>query len=304
VQDGQLEVADFIVLGRASGKVRDIVDDRGQRHKKVGPANVVQLSGFNELPNAGDKFYIVDSLKEAQDAAEQRQLRERESQLSQPKVTLDSLLSQMKDADVKEILIVVKADVQGSVDVLRHEIERVKHEEVKARVLHAAVGGITESDVLLADASRAVIIGFNVIASNKARQLAEAKNVEIRTYQVIYEITDDIKKAAEGLLAPERRTQILGHADVRRVFRISKVGAVAGCFVTDGVIERDALIRVTRNGVVVENDRKLEQLKRVKDDAREVRAGLECGMKIVGYDDIKEGDVLECYKNVEVKRTL
>jgi translation initiation factor IF-2 len=158
--------------------------------------------------------------------------------------------------------------------------------------------------VLLADASRAVIIGFNVIPSNKARQLAEAKSVEIRTYQVIYEITDDIKKAAEGLLAPERKTQILGHAEVRRVFKISKVGAVAGCFVTDGVIERDALIRVTRNGVVIENDRKLEQLKRVKDDAREVRAGLECGMKIVGYDDIKEGDVLECYKSVEVKRTL
>ncbi|MCC6322509.1 MAG: translation initiation factor IF-2 [Phycisphaerales bacterium] len=304
VQDGQLEVGDFIVIGRAFGKVRDIVDDRGQRHKKVGPATVVQVSGFDELPNAGDKFYIVDSLREAQEAAEQRRLRERDAQLAQPKVTLDSLLSQMKDTDLKEILIVLKADVQGSVDVLKHEIERVKTDEVKARVLHAAVGGITESDVLLADASRAVIIGFNVIASNKARQLAEQKSVEIRTYQVIYEITDDIKKAAEGLLAPERRTQILGHADVRRVFKISKVGAVAGCFVTDGVIERDALIRVTRNGVVIENDRKLEQLKRVKDDAKEVRAGLECGMKIVGYDDIKEGDVLECYKNVEVKRTL
>lgn len=304
VQDGELAIGDFIVLGRASGKVRDIVDDRGIRHKTIGPASVVQISGFDGLPNAGDKFYIVDSLKEAQDAAEQRRQREREIQLAQPKVTLDTLLSQMKDADVKEILIVLKADVQGSVDVLKHEIERVKTEEVKARVLHAAVGGITESDVLLADASRAVIIGFNVIPSGKARSLAEQKSVEIRTYQVIYEITDDIKKAAEGLLAPERKTQILGHADVRRVFKISKVGAVAGCFVTDGVIERDALIRVTRNGVVVENDRKLEQLKRVKDDAKEVRSGLECGMKIVGYDDIKEGDVLECYKNVEVKRTL
>ncbi len=304
VQDGQLEIGDFIVIGRAFGKVRDLVDDRGQRHKKVGPATVVQISGFDELPNAGDKFYIVDSLKEAQEAAEQRRMRERDAQLAQPKVTLDSLLSQMKDTEVKEILIVLKADVQGSVDVLRHEIERVKTDEVKARVLHAAVGGITESDVLLADASRAVIIGFNVIPSNKARQLAEQKSVEIRTYQVIYEITDDIRKAAEGLLAPERKTQILGHAEVRRVFKISKVGAIAGCFVTDGTIERDALIRVTRNGVVIENDRRLEQLKRVKDDAKEVRAGLECGMKIAGYDDIKEGDVLECYKTVEVKRTL
>ena len=172
------------------------------------------------------------------------------------------------------------------------------------RVLHGAVGGITESDVLLADASKAIIIGFNVIPSGKARQLAEAKGVEIRTYQVIYDITDDLRKAAEGLLAPELRQEILGHAEVRAVFKISKVGSIAGCYVTDGVVQRDALIRVTRGGVVVENDRRLEQLKRIKDDAKEVRAGMECGMKIVGYDDIKEGDVLECYKSVEVKRTL
>jgi translation initiation factor IF-2 len=304
VQDGQMEVGDFVVLGRAAGRVRDIVDDRGQRQKKVGPTTVAQISGFDELPNAGDKFYIVDSLKEAQEAAEQRRMRDRETQLAQPKVTLDSLLSQMKDTDLKEILIVLKADVQGSVDVLKHEIERVKSEEVKARVLHAAVGGITESDVLLADASKAVIIGFNVIPGGKARSLAEAKGVEIRTYQVIYEITDDIKKAAEGLLAPEMKTQILGHAEVRQVFKISKVGTIAGCYITDGSVQRDALIRVTRNGIVIENDRKLEQLKRFKDDAKEVKMGMECGMKIIGYDDIKEGDVLECYKTVEVKRTL
>ncbi len=304
IQDGSLKIGDFIVVGRAFGRVRDIADDRAERHKVIGPATVARISGFDEVPDAGDKFYIVDTLDKAREAAEQRRMRVRELELARPKVTLDSLLSQMKDSDLKEILIVLKADVQGSVDVLKNEIERVKTEEVRARVLHAAVGGITESDVLLADASKAVIIGFNVIPSGKARQLAEAKGVEIRSYQVIYEITDDIRKAAEGLLAPETRTQILGHADVRKVFRISKVGAVAGCFVTDGVIERDALIRVTRNGIVVENDRKLEQLKRVKDDAKEVRAGLECGMKIVGYDDIKEGDVLECYKTIEVKRTL
>jgi translation initiation factor IF-2 len=304
VQDGELKVGDFIVIGRAFGKVRDIVDDRGQRHKSVGPAMPVQISGFDSLPDAGDKFYIVESLKQAQEAAEQRRQRERETQLAQPKVTLDSLLSQMKDASVKEILIVLKADVQGSVDVLKNEIERVGTKEVKVRVLHNAVGGISESDVLLADASRAIIIGFNVIASNKARQLAEAKGVEIRTYQVIYEITDDVRKAAEGLLEPERKTQILGHAEVRQVFRISKIGTIAGCYVTDGVVQRDALIRVTRNGVVIENDRVLEQLKRFKDDAKEVKANMECGMKIVGYDDIKDGDVLECYKNVEVKRTL
>ena len=304
VQDGELKVGDFIVVGRAYGRVRDIMDDRLARHKTVGPASVVRISGFDALPDAGDKFYIVESLRDAQNAAEQRRMRDRDESLAQPKVTLDSLLSQMKEGDAKEILIVLKADVQGSVDVLKHEIEKVKTDEVKTRVLHSAVGGIGESDVLLADASKAVIIGFNVIPSGKARNLAEQKGVEIRTYQVIYEITDDLRKAAEGMLEPEMRTQVLGHAEVRKVFRISKVGSVAGCFVTDGVIERDALIRVTRNGIVVENDRRLEQLKRVKDDAKDVRAGLECGMKIVGYDDIKEGDVLECYKTVEVKRTF
>ncbi len=304
VQDGELKVGDFIVVGRAFGKVRDIVDDRGNRLRTAGPGDPVRISGFDELPSAGDKFYIVDSLDKARDAAEQRRFREREAALAQPKVTLDSLLSQMGDRDVKEILIVLKADVQGSVDVLKNEIERLSTKEVKARVLHAAVGGITESDVLLADASRAVIIGFNVIPSAKARTLSDAKNVEIRTYQVIYEITDDVRKAAEGLLEPERKQQIIGHAEVRKVFKVSKVGAIAGCYVTDGTIERSAFIRVTRNDVVIENDRVLEQLKRVKDDVKDVRAGVECGMKIAGYDDIKEGDILECYKITEVKRTL
>jgi translation initiation factor IF-2 len=264
----------------------------------------VQVSGLDEVPDAGDRFFIVDSLKKAQEAAEQRRQRERHAQLAQPKVTLDNLFSQMKDKDLKEILIVLKAAEQGTVDVLKGEVEKVGTSEVKVRVLHAAVGGITESDVLLADASKAVIIGFNVIPSGKARQLADAKGIQIRTYDVIYNITDDVRKAAEGLLAPELRQEVLGHAEVRKVFKVTKVGAIAGCYVTDGIVQRDALIRVTRGGVVVENNRVLEQLKRFKDDAKDVRAGMECGMKIVGYDDIKEGDVLECYKNVEVKRTL
>ncbi len=304
IQDGELKVGDFIVVGRAYGRVRDITDDRQVKHKTLGPATVAKISGFDKVPDAGDKFYIVDSLDKAREAAEQRGDRERQAELAKPKVTLDSLLTTMKETGLKEILVVLKADVQGSVDVLKNEIEKVKTDEVRARVLHAAVGGIVESDVLLADASKAVIIGFNVIPSGKARNLAEAKGVEIRSYDVIYEITDDIRKAAEGLLAPEMKTQVLGHAEVRKVFKVSKVGTIAGCFVTDGVVERDSLIRVTRNGIVIENNRKLEQLKRVKDDAKEVRAGLECGMKIIGYDDIKEGDILECYKTVEVKRTL
>jgi translation initiation factor IF-2 len=231
-------------------------------------------------------------------------MREREKELAQPKVTLDSMFAQMKDTDTKELLLVLKADVQGSVDVIKKTIEEVGTEKVKVRVLHAAVGGVQESDVTLAAASGAIIVGFNVIPSGKARSLAEQKGVEIRPYQVIYHLVDDIKLAAEGLLAPTIRQEVLGHAEVRKVFKLTKFGAVAGCYVTDGTIERNALIRVTRSGIVVENNRVLEQLKRFKDDAKEVRAGQECGMKIVGYDDIKEGDILECYRNVEVKQTL
>ncbi|MFN9993358.1 MAG: translation initiation factor IF-2, partial [Phycisphaerales bacterium] len=307
IQQGKLKVGDFIVMGRAFGRVRDITSDRGEKVREALPPLPVQISGIDEVCDAGDKFYVVDSLRKAQDAAEQRRSRERQAALASPKLTLDSLFTQMQaqqQTDAKEIKIVLKTDQQGTVDVLKNECEKVKTPEVRVRVLHSAVGGITESDVLLADASRAIIIGFNVIPSGKARQLAESKGVEIRTYQVIYDITDDLKKAAEGLLAPEIREEVLGHADVRAVFKISKVGSIAGCYVTDGTVQRDALIRVTRNGVVIEHDRRLAQLKRVKDDAKEVRAGVECGMKIDGYDDIKEGDVLECYRKVEVKRSL
>lgn len=307
VQRGRLKVGDFIVMGRAFGRVRDITDDKGARVREATPPLPVQVSGIDEVCDAGDKFYVVDSLKQAEDAAQQRRQRERHAALATPKVTLDSLFSQMQAQEqgtAKEIKIVLKTDQQGTVDVLKAECEKINTSEVKVRVIDSAVGGITESNVILADASKAIIIGFNVIPSGKARQLAEQKGVEIRTYQVIYEITEDLKKAAEGMLAPEVREEVLGHAEVRQVFRITKVGSVAGCYITDGTVQRDALIRVTRNGVVIEHDRRLSQLKRVKDDAKEVRAGMECGMKIDGYDDIKDGDVLECYKKVEVKRTL
>jgi len=304
LQEGRLSVGDFVVAGRGFGKVRDITNDRGERLKQAEPPMPVQISGIGELPDAGDKFYVVDTLKKAEQAAEQRREREREADLAQPKVTLDSFFARMTESDVKEILIVLKADVQGSVDVLKSEIEKIEHEEVKVRVLHAVVGGITESDVQLAEASRAIIVGFNVIPSGKARQMAEQRGVEIRSYKVIYDIVDDLKAAAEGMLTPELREEVIGHAEVRQVFRISKVGAIAGCYVTDGNVQRDAYVRVTRDDIVIENDRRLEQLKRFKDDVKDVRAGMECGMKIVGYDDIKEGDILECYKQVEVKRTL
>jgi len=304
VQQGHLRVGDYVVMGRAFGRVRDITDDRGQKFKDVTPPWPVQVSGLDKIPDAGDKFFVVDSLRKAQEAAENRLRRERETALAAPKVTLDTFFTQISDQDVKEILVVLKADLQGTVDVIKAQCEKVSTPEIKIRVLHSAIGGINESDVGLAEASRAVIIGFNVIPSGKARSLAESKGIEIRTYQVIYDIVDDLKKAAEGMLKPDLREEILGHAEVRQVFKVSRVGSVAGCYITDGLVQRDAFIRVTRNGVVIEHDRVLEQLKRVKDDAKEVRSGMECGMKIVGYDDIKEGDILECYKKIEVKRTL
>jgi translation initiation factor IF-2 len=305
VQQGELKLGDFIVAGRAFGRVRDITNDRGEKIKTAGPSTPVQISGIDELPEPGDKFYVVKTLKRAEQAAEQRREEDRQRQLAQPKLTLDSMFASMDEqATTKELLVVLKADVQGSIDAIRKSIEDVSTDEIKIRVLHAAVGGVTESDVTLAAASGAIVFGFNVIPSAKARRQAEDKGVELRSYRVIYDIVDDVRKAASGLLSPEVREEILGHAEVRQVFKVTKVGAIAGCYVTDGVIERNALIRVTRNDIVIEQDRVLEQLKRFKDDAKEVKSGQECGMKIAGYDDIKEGDILECFRKTEVKREL
>ena len=219
-------------------------------------------------------------------------------------MTLDNIFTQMKGAERKDLNLVVKADVQGSVETLKRSLEDISTDELNIRVLHAAVGGITESDVLLASASGAIVLGFHVISSSRARELAESKHVELRSYQVIYELLDDVRSAASGLLAPEIREEVIGHAMVREVFKISKVGMIAGCYVTDGTIERNAKVRVTRSDIVVENNRVLEQLKRFKDDAREVHSGQECGMKIEGYDDIKAGDILECYRVTEISRRI
>ena len=304
VQEGQLKKGDFIVVGRAFGRIRDIVNDRGQRIDSAGPSTPVAISGPDVLPDAGDKFYCVKSLKEAEEAALERRRIERERELAAPKITLDNIFEHMGRAGVKELPLVVKGDVQGSVETLKAVLSKIRTDEVAVSVKHCAVGGINESDVALAEATKAIIVGFNVTSNAKARALAEAKGVEMRLYEVIYDLTDDVAKAASGLLEPELKLEVLGHAEVREVFRISKVGAIAGCYVTDGVVERNAQIRVTRQGIVIEKDRRLEQLKRFKDDAKEVRAGNECGMKIDGYDDIKVGDVLECYRTVKVQRGL
>ena len=304
VQDGMLKKGDFIVTGRGFGRVRDIVDDHGKRIESAVPSTPIAISGIDSLPDAGDRFFVVDSLKEAEAAAEERRRLERERELAAPKITLDNIFAHIEEGKKKDLPLVVKADVQGSVETLRVVLGKIGSDEVRVSVKHSAVGGINESDVTLAEATGAIIVGFNVTTTAKARQLAESKGVDIRLYDVIYDITDDVEKAAAGLLDPELKLEVLGHAEVREVFRITKVGAVAGCYVTDGQVERNAQIRVTRGGIVVEKDRRLEQLKRFKDDAKEVKSGMECGMKIDGYDDIKAGDVLECYKTIAVARTL
>ena len=303
VQEGRLRKGDFIVIGRGYGRVRDIVNDKGERITEAFPSTPVAISGLDELPDAGDKAFVVESIRAAEEAAEERRRIDRERELAAPKITLDNIFKHLEKQGRRELALVVKGDVQGSVEALKGMLAKLPTEEVVVSVKSASAGGINESDVSLAEATKAIIVGFNVTSSGKARQLAEAKGIEIRLYEVIYDLIDDVTKAARGLLAPELKLEVLGHAEVRQVFKISKVGAIAGCYVTDGVVERNAQIRVTRDGIVVEKDRRLEQLKRFKDDAKEVRAGNECGMKIVGYDDIKVGDVLECYKTVTVQRT-
>jgi translation initiation factor IF-2 len=304
VQEGMLKKGDFIVTGRGFGRVRDIVDDHGERVEFAGPSTPVAISGIDQLPDAGDRFFVADSLKEAESAAEERRRLERERELAAPKITLDNIFDHLEEGKKKDLPLVIKADVQGSVETLRAVLGKIGSDEVKVSVKHAAVGGINESDVTLAEATGAIVVGFNVTTTSKARQLAESKGVDIRLYDVIYDITDDVEKAASGLLDPELKLEVLGHAEVKEVFRVSKIGAVAGCYVTDGIVERSAQIRVTREGIVVEKDRRLDQLKRFKDDAKEVKSGMECGMKIDGYDDIKVGDVLECYKTIAVARSL
>src|SRR5438105_3694906 len=247
----------------------------------------------------------MDDLDRARAIAEERQIRARQAQLAtKNQVTLDNLFESMKAGDVKTINLIIKADVQGSVETLQKTVTDANTDEVKVRVIHAAAGGITESDVELADASNAVIIGFHVVPDEAARSMAEQRRVEIRLYRVIYEIFDDLKKALSGLLEPEIREKLHGHAEIRQVFKVSRVGNIAGCFVTDGHIQRGSRMRLIRDGRVITEDLSLDTLRRVKDDVKEVKAGLECGIKIAGYDDIKVGDRLEAYIRETFQRTL
>ncbi len=306
VQDGQIKVGDFIVTGRAFGRVRDMTDDRGKQVREAGPATPLEISGIDEVPDAGDKFFITDSLKKAEDVALQYRETERQQTLaSKTKVTLDNFADAVAAGNIKDLRVVLKADVQGSIETLRSSLGEMGNEEVTVKVLHAAVGGITESDVLLADASDAIILGFHVTATPAVREIADERKVDIRTYRVIYDLTDDVKKGLEGMLTPESREEEVGQAQVKEVFRIGGIGAVAGCLVTEGSAQRSGVkARVSRDGVVVTDNRDVESLRRVKDEVREVRAGTECGVRIQNFDDIKSGDTITFYKVQEVARTL
>ncbi|MEM8738030.1 MAG: translation initiation factor IF-2 [Planctomycetota bacterium] len=306
VQDGQIKVGDFIVSGRAFGRVRDMTNDREAKVNDAGPATPLELSGIDEVPDAGDKFFVTDSLKRAEEVALQYRETERQQTLaSKTKVTLDNFADAVAAGNIKDLRVVIKADVQGSIETLRGSLEKMGNNEVTVKVLHAGVGGITESDVLLADASDAIILGFHVTATPAVREIAEARKVDIRMYRVIYDLTDDVKKGLEGMLTPDRTEEEIGQAEVKEVFRISKLGSIAGCLITEGSAQKAGVkIRVSRDGVVVTDDRDVESLRRIKDEVKEVRAGTECGVRVAGFDDLKAGDVLSFYKVTEVQRTL
>jgi len=305
VQDGTIKVGDFIVSGRAFGRVRDMTNDRGEQVQEAGPATPLEISGLDEIPDAGDKFYVTDTLKKAEGVSRQFRDDERQqAQASRTKVTMDNFAATIQAGKINHLNVVIKADVQGSVETLKKSLDEIGNDEVAVRVIDSGVGGVTESNVLLADASDAVIIAFHVSATPAVRDIAEQRHVELRQYRVIYETIDDIKKALEGMLAPDTSEEEIGRAECKQVFKIGKLGNIAGCMVSEGVVQKGQKMRVVRDGTVVTENRELETLRRVKDEAKEVRSGTECGIRIAGFEDIKPGDELVCYKITEVKRTL
>ncbi|MCC6239913.1 MAG: translation initiation factor IF-2 [Phycisphaerales bacterium] len=305
VQDGTLHVGDIVLSGNGYGRIRSLINDRNQPIEQAGASTPVIISGLDILPNAGDKFYTVADIERARAIASERETLQRQQVLAQKHaVTLDNFLATMQAGEVKTINLIIKADVQGSVETLQATVAQHNTEEVRVRVIHAAVGAITESDVELAYASGAVIIGFQVVPDEAARAMAEQRRVELRTYRVIYEIFDDLKKALSGMLEPEIREKLHGHAEVRQVFKVSRLGNIAGCMVTDGHIQRGSKVRLIRDGVVITEDLAIDTLRRVKDDVREVKAGFECGIKLAGYDDVKIGDRFEAYIRETIERHL
>lgn len=302
VQNGTLRVQDTIVAGTAYGRVRALYDDNGKSVKSAGPSIPVEVIGFSEVPEAGDIIYAVEQDKLSKQVVEERKDKIKAEKLkSMSRVSLDDLFSKIEEGQMKDLNIIVKADVQGSVEAIKQSLEKLSNDEVRVKIIHGAVGAINESDILLASTSNAIIIGFNVRPEANVAAQAEKENVDVRLYRIIYNAIDDVEKAMKGLLAPTFKEEVLGHATVRQIFRVSAVGTIAGSYVTDGKIVRNAGVRLVRNGIVV-YEGKLSSLKRFKDDAREVQAGYECGLTLESYNDIKEEDVIEAYQEVEVKK--
>lgn len=304
VQRGTLNVGDIFIAGTEWGRVRALISDVGENVQSAGPSVPVEVLGLTGAPEAGDQFAVVDSDARAREIAEYRQRKRRDFKAAgMARGSLEQMMSQLKENERQEVPILLKADVQGSSGAIVSALEQLGTDEVAARVIHSGVGGITESDVTLASASEAVIVGFNVRANQQAREAAEQAGIEIRYYNVIYNLVDDIKAAMSGMLSPELREQFLGNAEILEVFNITKVGKVAGCRVTEGSVERGAKVRLIRDNVVI-HEGTLSTLKRFKDEVKEVRAGQECGMAFENYQDMRDGDVIECYRVEEVTRTL
>ena len=302
VKNGTLRVGDTIVAGTAYGRVRAMTNDKGERVKSAGPSDPVEVIGFGEVPDAGDLISAVDDDRLSRQVAEERKDKLRAALIkSQQKTTLDDLFNQISAGEIKDLNIIIKADVQGSVEAVRQSLEKLSNDEVRVRSIHGGVGAITETDVMLASASNAIIIGFNVRPDNNAREIAEREKIDIRLYRVIYNAIEDVQAAMKGMLAPKFRENILGHAEVRQTYKITGVGTIAGGYVTDGKIARNASIRLLRDNVVV-HEGKIDSLKRFKDDAKEVAQGYECGIGIERFNDVKVGDVIECFVMEEVEQ--
>jgi translation initiation factor IF-2 len=302
VQSGTLRVGDAVVAGQHFGKIRAMINDRGRRMKEAPPSTPVEILGLSGVPNAGDPFMAFSDEKKARAIAQKREMKERqEAAGSRNRVTLDDLFKQIQEGEMKDLNVIIKADVQGSVEALRGSLEKIDIEGVRVKIIHSGVGAITESDVQLASASNAIIIGFNVRPETNARTLAEREKVDIRLHRIIYKVIEEIELAMKGLLDPEFEEKVIGTLEVRQIFKVSKVGTIAGCYVTDGMILRRSHVRLIRDGIVV-HEGKLDTLKRFKDDVKEVNQGYECGLTLENYDDIKEGDQIEAYVVEEVKQ--
>jgi len=304
VQNGTLNTGDSIIVGSTYGRIRAMLDDKGKKIKSAGPSIPVEILGLSEVPAAGDRFNVVKDEKTARNMAETRKAKLREEHFqSSNRVSMENLYSQIQEGAVKELGVIVKADVQGSVEAVRQSLEKLSTDNVKVRVIHSGVGAITETDVILAAASNAIIIGFNVRPDNNAASIGEKENVEIKTYRIIYDALDDIKAAMVGMLDPVFKEVVLGRVEIRQIYKVSNVGTIAGSYVLSGKITRNSSVRVLRNGIVI-TESTLASLKRFKDDAKEVAAGYECGLSVEKFNDIKEGDIIEAFIMEEVKPKL